>query len=286
MLGAEIFEYCTEHSSKYEIVPLARFNVDVTDETKLYSILALHEPDIVINATGFTNVDAAEDEEKHDEVFALNVKAPESMAYWCFENNVSFFHISTDYVFSGKKGDVFTEDAPVNPINIYGKSKAEGEHAVMKYANSCIVRTAWLAGKHGHNFVNQMVHLSKNEPSITIIKNEWGNPSFTFDVARAIVSLCEDSKKWHGKIVHAVNEGVVSRKELLSEIQTYLDLPTEIIEVNEYPVSAKRPESSVLQNTLLPPLPKWKDSLHKFLLPEKEKLEEKRRKKFGKHYKG
>ncbi len=285
MLGSELFEVLSEEFPTSQIIPLARFNGDITNPQWIEDTLDAFDPNIVINASAFTSVDKAENPDFTEELEEVNVNAPEYMAKWCNNHNATFFHISTDYVFAGRYEESFSENDKPNPINEYGKSKAKGEQKVLKYKNSTVLRTAWLTGEGGNNFVHQMVHLSKNEQSISVIKNEWGSPSFAKDVATTIASLCKTPETHRGKIYHIVNEGIASRKEIVEEIQKFLELSTEIVEVEEFPLPAKRPECSVLKNTLLPPLPHWRDALHRFLQPDLEKLEERRRKKFGKKYK-
>ncbi len=285
MLGAELFETLIEKFPNNNIIPLARFNGDIADSEWIKKTLTKHAANIVINTSAFTLVDKAEEEEFQDELFDVNANAPEYMAKWCAENNATFFHISTDFVFSGKKGEIFEENNQRNPINTYGKSKAKGEELSLAFPNTCIVRTAWLTGKHGHNFVHQMAHLLKNEETVEVIENQWGSPSFALDVSNAIAELCNAPQTHRGKTYHVVNEGVASRQEITEEIKSFLELSADIITTDDFPLPAQRPECSALKNTILPPLRNWKEALHEFLQPELEKLEEKRRKKFGKNYK-
>lgn len=276
MLGSEFFNYAIDHSLPYTIIPLARFHADLRDSESIVAALKTHSPDIVINMAAFTNVDSAEEEWNKKEVFSINTLAPETMAMWCAKQSIPFFHISTDYVFAGNsESDIFSEDATPCPINYYGETKFEAEQKILSYETSYVVRTSWLVGD-GHHFVGQIVHLLKNEPQIQIIHPQIGSLTFISDFIPVFFEYIKNVPTT--KIVHIINEGVVSRLEIVREIQSFLETNVEIIPISSDNRLAKRPLSSALTNTLLPKLPEWRHSLHRFLLPEKEKLDAKRRK--------
>lgn len=278
MLGSEFFEYIISHPTHYDVIPLSRFHADLTNENAIDAVLNTHAPDIVINMSAFTSVDDAQLEYKQEEAFAINALAPKKMAEWCDAHAIPFIHFSTDYVFSGEEGSVFSESDTPNPINYYGETKAQGESFVLAFPQSFVFRSSWITGGNGHNFVHQMVHLSKKESSIRVAR-QWGSPSFASDIIAAFVSFLQTADLSIGGVYHLVNEGVASRKEVLEAIQSFLSLPTQIIESDDLESIAKRPVSSALKNTKLPLLPHWKTSLECFLTPEKQKLDAKRRKK-------
>lgn len=275
MLGAEIFHASLERDD-IEIIPYARFNADIRNEEAVMEAVQKFDIDGVINTAAYTNVDKCEDERWSDDAWEINAKAPEYIASACREKDIPFYHFSTDYVFSGETNQAFSEDASVNPINAYGAMKAEGEKAVLAYDKGYVLRTAWLSGEYGQSFVNKIVHFSKTLPSIKLITNEWGSPSFCEDVTASLFDLILSDVPPAGNIFHLVNEGNASREELVAEIQDFLEMKTEIVPVKTFGLPAPRPVSSILKNTKLPPLPSWQDGLHRLLAVEKRKLDEKR----------
>lgn len=285
MLGAQIFNDSMDRND-IEIIPFSRFNVDVNNEEAVQKAVEKFDIDGVINTTAYTQVDKCEKDEElssvhqknktHYECWKVNESAVENIVNACKKQKIPLFHFSTDYVFSGETDQKFTEDSVPNPINEYGKSKLAGEKKVLEYENGYVLRTAWLAGAYGQHFVNKMVHLSKTVKSIKIVANEMGSPSFCADVSQSLFDCILQEKLPKEKIFHLVNEGVATRKELLEEIQNFLELSTEIIPVKTFELPAPRPISSILINSKLPKLPHWKTGLHQLLKREKEKLDKKR----------
>lgn len=274
MLGAEIFHSSEEHP-EIEVIPFSRFNADVTVPEQVFDAVNKFEIDGVINATAFTAVDKCEDERWEQMAYEVNALGPKYLTEACRKKNIPLYHFSTDYVFSGMKGDLFDERSPKNPINAYGKMKSEGEDFVLEYENGYVLRTSWLSGEYGPNFVHQMVHFSKTRKSIDVVE-EYGSPSFCEDVVQALFQFVLNDEKPKENIFHLANEGECSRRELVQEIQSFLQLHTEIHDRDDFGLLANRPVSSVLKNTLLPLLPSWKDGLHRFLKGELEKLEKAR----------
>jgi len=273
MLGAEIF-HSSLSKDDIEIIPFSRFNADITNLEHIEVALSQFSLDGVINATGFTAVDRCEDERWAEQAYNANVLGPKYLAESCQKRGLPLYHFSTDYVFSGKVNESFSENDTPNPINAYGKTKAEGEAYVLKYAKGYVLRTAWLSGEYGPNFVHQIVHFLKTRPQVLVVE-EYGSPSFCHDVSNALFDILMQPLSSQ-KIFHLVNEGSVSRKELVEEIQLFLKIKTPISLVEDFGLLAQRPVSSVLKNTYLSALPDWKSSLHIFLTPELQKLEKKR----------
>ncbi len=288
MLGSEIFNISLERDD-IEIVPYSRFNVDLTKEEeivdKIVSVLEDKNIDSVINATAYTVVDKCEEGRGEELSMAINAVAPKYIAEACRQKNVPLYHFSTDYVFSGDTNQSFDENDDTDgfsPINKYGMHKLFGEKEILKYEKGFVLRTAWLAGPYGQNFVNKMVHLMKNVKNINVLKNEWGSPSFTQDVAESVINIAKSDNLPKNKILHIVNErgeefkGGVSRIEFVKEIKNYLGFETTITPVKTFETIAKRPMSTALNNTFAEKLPDWKTGLHNFLAKEKEKIEKKR----------
>ena len=289
MLGSEIFNISLERND-IEIVPFSRFNVDLTKEEeiveKIVTVLAEKNIDAVINTSAYTVVDKCEEGRGEELSLAINAVAPKYIVEACSVKNVPLFHFSTDYVFSGDTNQSFNENddtAECTPVNKYGMHKLFGEKEVLKYEKGFVLRTAWLAGQYGQNFVNKMVHLMKNVKELKIVKNEWGSPSFTQDVSESVINLVLADELPKNKILHVVNErgeehkGGVSRIEFVEEIKNYLGFETKITPVKTFETIAKRPISTALNNNVIEKLPNWKDGLHVFLAKEKEKIEKKRK---------
>ncbi len=288
MLGSEIFNISLDRED-FEIVPFSRFNLDLTKEEeiieKLTAVIAEKNIDAVVNASAYTVVDKCESGKGEELSFAINAVAPRYITQACSEQNIPLFHFSTDYVFSGDTNQSFCENDDTEkfpPMNKYGMHKLFGEKEVLQYDKGFVLRTSWLAGQYGQNFVNKMVHLMKNVSEIKIVKNEWGSPSFTHDVAESVIKIMISDTLPKNKILHIVNErsgeykGGVSRLAFVEEIKEYLGFETRITPVKTFDTVAKRPISTALNNTMAEKLPDWKDGLHVFLAKEKEKIEKKR----------
>lgn len=275
MLGAEIFHESLKYNN-LEIIPFARFNLDITNEDKVLETIKNLDIDTVINTIAFTMVDRCEEEKYKKISNEVNNLSLEYLVKACKEKNIPIYHFSTDYVFSGENNQTFKEKDKYSPINEYGRQKMNGEKIVLKYDKGFVLRTAWLVGEYGANFVTKIVHLLKNNENLSIIKNEYGSPSFCLDVSKSLLNLISKEELPKEKILHMVNEGFVSRVDFVKEIQNYLDIKTKIKPVKSLNLLAKRPISSALKNSYLPSLGSWKDGLHKFLANEKRKLEEKR----------
>ncbi len=288
MLGSEIFTQSLEMDT-VDVIPFSRFNLDLTKETeivkKLQKFIDDNSIDVVINASAYTVVDKCEEGRGEEQSFAINAVAPKYIVEACKEKNIPLFHFSTDYVFSGDTNQSFNENDDPDifpPINMYGKHKLQGEKEVLQYEKGFVLRTAWLSGQFGHNFVNKIVHLLKTAPQIKVVKNEWGSPSFTTDVASHVLRLVTADTLPENSIFHVVNErgdeykGGVSRVEFVEEIRNFLGFDTPIIPVKTFNFVAKRPISSVLNNNYGEKLPDWKTALHALLAKEKEKIEKKR----------
>ncbi len=269
MLGTQFF---TDACESFFIIPLSRFHIDLLEPEKIEKIIEEHNPDIVINASAWTDVESAENPKNYEDVLTINAKSPGEMARVCHKRNIPFYHISTDFVFSGAEKDVFEENSPKNPCNVYGTSKAKGEEEALQYQTTKIFRTAWLYGEYGHNFVQRIVHLLKNPPrngsGIKGVCDQWGSPTWTKNVSEVLMQACHFPERFPEQVYHAVNEGAVSRREWIEKISQILGFTKPIVSIshNSFVSLAKRPNSSVLKNTRMPLLPSWDISLKEYLL--------------------
>lgn len=237
---------------------------DVTDDKTLNAAIDKIAPEIIINATGYTGVDGAENET--EKCFNINAKAVGILAKICSKRKIPLAHFSTDYIFSGLNDYGYKESAKPDPINAYGKSKAEGEKELISNTDKFyLVRTAWLYGPTGKNFVDTMLKLAETQNEIKVVSDQIGCPTYVFDLAQAVYDLLERGK--YG-IYHIVNEGKTSWYGFAEEIFHTLGIPKKIIPITSEELNrrAKRPKNSVLLNTLAPRLRNWKDALKEYLM--------------------
>lgn len=247
-----------------QVTALPRAELDITDAAAVASAVAGH--DVIVNCAAFARVDAAEDHEA--EAFAVNAVGAAYLARTCTDAGARLVHFSTDYVFSGTATQPYAEDAPVAPRSAYGRSKAAGEWAVSTYCpRSWIVRTAWLYGAGGPNFVRTMARLAGESDHVRVVNDQVGQPTWTSEVAAAIVRLVTGAAPFG--IWHATSGGSTTWHGFAQEIFRALGLdPARVLPIttSEYPVPAPRPAYSALGHDRwrahrLSPLPAWHQSL-------------------------
>lgn len=229
--------------------------LDITDRELVIKTITENKPDVVINAAAYTKVDQAEDEEEL--ACAINGYAPGYIAEGCTLAGAKLIHYSTDYVFDGSKPE-YIESDPTNPINAYGRSKLLGEQEIVRHTNNyMIIRTSWLFGKHGKNFVDTMLKLSQQMENVKVVNDQFGKPTYTADLALKTVEIID----MEPGIYHITNDGTCSWYEFASAIIPNVTPCTSA----EYPVKANRPRYSVLNNTKTTPLRHWKYALLKYM---------------------
>ncbi len=232
--------------------------------------------DWIINCAGYTAVDQAEDEP--DKAFSLNVKGTRNLAKAARDTGAALLHLSTDYIFSGEKTGDYAEDDPPAPKSVYGKSKLEGEKAVREeWEKHFIIRTAWLYGRNGKNFVDTMLKLFREKKQVKVVNDQWGNPTYARDLAEAITAIvARDSRKFG--TYHFTNEGRASWFDFaraICDAAIPLGLTDPGVEVKpiptqEYPTKATRPKNSCLSKDRirreLGIVPRdWRDALQSYL---------------------
>jgi len=263
IIGSDIRE---DYDGSFEYVSL-----DITDENKVRKILETVSPDAVIHCAAWTAVDAAEDNAPL--VMKINAEGTENIAKACKEIDCRMMYISTDYVFGGD-GDMpwQPDEKDYAPLNVYGKSKLEGELAVVRNLDKYfIVRIAWVFGKNGNNFIKTMLNLADRFDTLRVVNDQIGTPTYTKDLARLLVDMIVTDKYGY---YHATNEGgYISWYDFAMEIFRQAGKKVNVIPVTteEYGVSkAKRPLNSRLDKSKLlvygfEPLPDWKDALNRYL---------------------
>lgn len=249
--------------TKHEILIRSKKELDISKNTSIQKTFLFFKPEVCINTAAFTDVDGAETKEK--EAKLINGTALKLLALEAKKMNCFLIHYSTDYVFDGEKKQGYRENAKRNPINAYGKSKMFGERMLQKYGGRyAIIRTSWLFGPKGENFVDTMVKLANKNKTIKVVADQIGSPTYTIDLANATKKFLEKPK--HG-IFHLTNEGVTNWADFAREIFKRKKLHLNVIgcQSDAFPRPAKRPHYSILLNTKLPHLRSWKEGLKDYL---------------------
>ncbi|WP_328052546.1 dTDP-4-dehydrorhamnose reductase [Neobacillus cucumis] len=266
-LGTDLVLYL--ESLDYQVFALGKSDLDITNEKEVYEKVILIKPDIIIHCAAYTNVDKAESE--RDLAFLINGIGTRNIVLASKSIKAKLVYISTDYVFDGSSTTSYHEFSPVSPLNIYGYSKLAGENFVRDFhSRFFIVRTSWVFGVRGNNFVKTMLKLSKEKEHLSVVKDQVGCPTYTVDLSKCIVELMESEK--YG-IYHVSNTGYCSWYEFAKEIfyQSNNLIKLEACLTEEFPRSAKRPKYSVMDHMGLRinnfnEMPHWKDALSRFLL--------------------
>lgn len=246
-------------------------DLNITDKQEVMEKIREIAPDIIINCAAHTQVDACETDEER--AYQINAAGPYHLSLAANEVDAVLVHISSDYVFDGKKEGAYVEGDPYNPQSVYGKTKLEGEELVRNTAHRhFIVRTEWLYGE-GRNFVNTMLKLSETNDSVRVVNDQYGAPTSAEEVVKVIDLLCHSEK--YGTY-HATCEGVCSWAEFTKKIFELCGKATEVIPVTteEYGAAAKRPANSVLDNKRLRDnfgyqMADWENALKKYLKDRK-----------------
>lgn len=261
---------------------------DITDRNSVINVLKALKIGIVVNCAAYTNVEDAETNE--EAAYKVNSVGVDNLAYACYLNNAYMIHISTDFVFSGEKEIVepYKEDDEPNPLNIYGKSKFDGEISALCYPNTIIIRTSWLYSEYGKNFYTTMKSKIDSQEHTKVVSDQFGTPTNAHDLADAIYEIIESNKYIEKNgIYHFSNTGTSTWYHFARKIEhimfqynliPFTTYQTVFTACNsyEYPTKAVRPKYSSLdstkfQNEFHIQLSNWEDSLEEFIKPEKFK---------------
>ena len=242
--------------NKYNVMALTRQQLDITDARAVSDIIHEFQPTVIINAAAYTAVDKAEVETEL--AYKINSDGPKNLAIAAEEINAALIHFSTDYVFEGNKVGSHIETDPVNPQGIYGESKLAGERSVSSNCTQfLIIRTAWVFGEHGNNFVKTMLRLAASRDELSIVGDQFGGPTYAGDIADATISIVdriEQEVPVNWGIYHFTGAPFVSWFEFAEviferafEAKLLSKKPTlNSIGTAEFPTSAKRPANSKL----------------------------------------
>ncbi len=253
-LGREWQYYFSKHpNDSLVLLPYTSLQLDITHFEELSNEIIELQPDIIINCAAYTNVDKAEKEEK--KARAVNSEAVAHIAGECEENGIKLVHYSTDYVFPGNEEDRerfpagYPEDHPADPINKYGQTKWEGEEAIRESGCShLIIRTTWLCGRYGNNFVKTMLKYGREREELQVVDDQWGSPGFADDVVENNFKLIEEEAEG---TYHLTSKGLTNWADFAKTIFDYagLEVSVKSIPSEEYPTEAERPKFSKLDTT-------------------------------------
>ena len=266
MLGTDLMEIA---GAEHECVGVDINEVDITDLDSTRACLRSVRPEAVINAAAYTDVDGCETRE--DLAFRVNADGPRHLAIACREAASPLYHVSTDYIFDGQGTRPYLEDDGPNPSGVYGRSKWKGETLLAKETdNFAIIRTAWLYGPGGKNFITTILRLAEENGTLRVVDDQVGSPTHTADLARAILALVE--LKGRG-VFHITNSGFCSWYAFACAILAeagLMDVTVHPVKTTEFPRPAPRPAYSVLDtskytHTTGLELPDWRAALSAFL---------------------
>ena len=281
-VGSDIQECYSGAADESAVTRAPYRTLDITDREAVHNVIAEIHPDVVFHCAAWTAVDLAEDEANIDKVRAINAGGTKNIADVCKELNCKMIYISTDYVFNGQGSDPWQPDCKdYAPLNVYGQTKLDGELAVSGTVDKFfIVRIAWVFGKNGKNFIKTMINLGKTHDTLSVVNDQIGTPTYTYDLARLLVDMIETEKYGY---YHATNEGgYISWYDFTKEIfrqaaamghPEYLpeNMTVNSVTTAEYGASkAARPFNSRLDKSKLTangftPLPTWQDALGRYL---------------------
>ena len=265
-LGSDIVERLRK--LKINVIAVTRYDLDITNKGKTKEYIGALSPDIIIHCAAYTAVDKAEEERQL--CYAVNVEGTRNVAEAAKLVDATLVYISTDYVFSGLNSDPYLEEDKTNPINYYGFTKEQGEKIVQSLIKKhYIVRTSWVYGKNGNNFVKTMLKLAESRVEISVVDDQIGAPTYTKDVASFICDLIQSP--YYG-IYHCVNEGYCTWYDFAKAIFENAHIPVKLNPISSslYASKAKRPLNSKLSKSNtdtagLNRLPHWRNALWRFM---------------------
>ena len=247
-------------------------HIDISDSERVSSAVEKTKPDVIIHCAAWTDVDAAEKRENRERVFSINAEGTGNVAKAAGSVNAKMIYISTEYVFDGQGTVPWKTYDRTEPINLYGKSKLEGEKAAQTLLRKLfVVRTSWAFGINGNNYIEKMLSAGKNLDTVRVVDDQVGTPTYTPDLARLLLDMGETEE--YG-CYHATNEGgYISRYDFCREFYKQYGMSTRVVPVTTEEYSepaARRPHNSRLDKSKLSergfvPLPLWEDSIRRYL---------------------
>lgn len=272
-VGSDIAENYAGVADGSDVTMMPYVGLDITDKETVMKVISENKPDAVIHCAAWTAVDIAEDDDKVEKVRLVKAGGTQNIADACKAIDCKILYLSTDYVFDGQGTDPWKPDCKdYKPLNIYGQTKLEGELAIANTLDKYfIVRISWVFGLNGNNFIKTMINVGKTHDEVRVVNDQIGTPTYTFDLARLLVDMCETDKYGY---YHATNEGgYISWYDFCVEFYKQYGLKTKVTSVTteEYGLSkAARPVNSRLDKSKLveagfKPLPTWQDAVSRYL---------------------
>ncbi len=264
-LGYDIVKECEKRNISAIGVDIEE--MDITNPVQVEEVIKGAQVDAVIHCAAWTAVDKAEDEVELCR--KVNRDGPANIAKVCEELDIPMMYFSTDYVFNGLGEKPWMEYEEREPLNVYGQTKYEGELEVERLKKHFIIRISWVFGVNGHNFIKTMLRLGKERGEVSVVNDQVGSPTYTYDLAKLCVDMIQTDK--YGTY-HATNQGYCSWYEFACEIfkQAGIDVKVNPVTSSEFPAKAKRPANSRMNQTELDRngfdrLPTWQDALERYL---------------------
>lgn len=271
MLGQDLMRVLREHLGVADCDQLSDWDlseINICNKDEVALKIGKLKPSLVINAAAYTNVDGCEDHV--EDAMDANAVAPGNIAKVCKEINARLVHFSTDFIFDGQSDRPYRPDDPTNPLSIYGKSKLEGENAIKTSGcDHLLIRTAWLFGVHGKNFVEAIFNKAAAGENLRVVNDQVGCPTYTIDLAHAVINLLNQDAT---ETVHFCNSGICSWYDFAREIVGYAsnDVTVEPIQSDQLDRPARRPAYSVLETSKYVELTgqtpaSWQDALSRYM---------------------
>ena len=269
MLGKSIQFYQNEYPN-YNFFFTNKESLNISRKEMLQTFVKMNDIAIIVNCAAYTNVEKAEFKSKKSN--KLNAKSVENLGEIAKENNCGLIHISTDYVFDGESKEPYSEEDVTNPQNVYGITKLKGERILQEInpENTIIIRTSWLYGEFGSNFVKTILNLASEKETISVVNDQIGSPTFAKDLAKAILDIIPKINNSDVELFHYTNKGSCSWFDFATEIVKNANLKCEVKPVSSdfYPTEAKRPKYSLLNTSKIEEnyqveIPAWETSLKK-----------------------
>ncbi|MBY0076509.1 dTDP-4-dehydrorhamnose reductase [Priestia aryabhattai] len=265
-LGKELVELFTVKG--FEVYGFGRDKMDITNQAQVQEVISTLKPNIILHSAAHTQVDLAESEP--DQAFLINAYGTRNVAVAAEAVGAKLVYVSTDYVFDGTTDEPYNEFSPTSPLGVYGKSKLAGEQFVRDlHSNFFIVRTSWVYGTHGANFVKTMLKLGQERKELSVVADQIGCPTYTLDLAHAILELVDTQK--YG-VYHISNSGSCSWYEFAKEIFKVSDMEVQVnpCTTADFPRPAARPANSVFEHMSIKlnkftPIRHWREALSSFL---------------------
>lgn len=257
--------------NKFQWTFVDRSQLPIDDEHLVNRWFEENKVDVCVNAAAYTAVDKAESEPEI--ATRINVDAVAYLANACKKHHARLIHVSTDYVFDGNNADGYSPEDPTGPVGVYGSTKMLGEKKCLQIdPNNIVIRTSWVFGSHGNNFVKTMIRLMRERDEIRVVNDQIGRPTFVHDLAESIVRTIDMAISIPGGIYHVANGGAISWYEFAVAIRDRMHFNCNVLPIpsSEYPTPAKRPAYSILKTEKIERLlnwtiPSWEDGLQRCL---------------------